>query len=191
MGGRRWNCMTWAYVLAILFLVTCDGLSFLKKGYAYRHFLFMGFPYMVLGYWISRYRHIVPVRLAQWVNMWSVCVACGLLFLEFYLYRYFDVFPCRDHYIMLTWLVFCMFVVAIRWPHWGAGTWMAKVGRQYSAQIYLWHLMFVGPVNVCLIKVGYPDTAMRLPQAVLVYAVTWAAVVCISAVSRFIKNRAQ
>lgn len=162
------------YVLATIFWGCGYALSFTGQYMWYRNFLFMGFPYMMLGHYIAAQTDQIRYLFAGWCGWIFVVLGCVALIGEFLIYRYLDLVPMRSHYLFLPAVVVALFGLAVSRPSMGSGTWAAVVGRKYSAQIYIWHLLFIWCIPRLLGRFFWPEWTWF--RAMIVFLLTIAVV---------------
>ena len=54
----------------------------------------------------------------------------------------------RDHYLFTLPMVACAFILALRNPHYGVGSFFAFAGKKYSAYIYILHVFVMTLLGV-------------------------------------------
>lgn len=147
---RRLKRMDLLYKILPLLFLGSYILSYFSV-LAYRNFLFTGLPYVLLG---SLFRS----REKQLVNMFRTSrpLIVGLIALyigigiEMFVYKSIGAMVVRDHYLLTLPMVACIFILALRHPHWGADSFFSKIGKKYSAYIYIMH-----PFIITLLSYGF------------------------------------
>ena len=134
----------WAYICAIIGTILYYILgkySIIVIGreldYIYaRNFAFMAFPCFVIGYYIRENEDKIK-------NFkWGACSICSVLFLviEYELLKYFEVNTLKHNYLCNIILAFCVILFAVKYQNIKDNL-FAKIGRDYSLNIYLYHIL--------------------------------------------------
>lgn len=136
---EKWHRQTWLYRLLPLLLIFNYYQSYGSLLY-YRNFLFTGLPYVLLGCLFRMHGKKLLSRFPSNRNLLLGFFAlCACLALELYVYGLIGVSVYRDHYLFTLPMVVCVFAWTLRNPRFGEGTYMAFVGKSYSAFIYMLH----------------------------------------------------
>ena len=130
-----------------------------------RTFLFMGLPCMMIGRCIREnndkaFRFLSNERYLWIFTFGSLLLAYGEMFLFRTMYHDRG---AREMYIFTLPVFLPYFYWALRHPQFGEGSWMAIIGRKYSAYIYIFHilvgrtlLLYIEKGDSLLIKAAYP-----------------------------------
>lgn len=121
-----------------------------------RNWLFMGLPCMCVGRWIREDDK-------KWLKVFSSshnCIAIAiisfvLVCIEFYIGSVVLNYPPREMYIFTLPLIVSVFCIALRHPEFGKGTFLAEIGRRYSAVIYIIHILIIAFLSLMLSNEGY------------------------------------
>ena len=107
----------------------------------YRNFLFLGLPYVLLGCLFRNYENRIldMFQKSRTLILWFVML-CISLCVEMLVYKLAGFMVRRDHYLFTLPMVACAFILALRNPHYGAGSFFAFAGKKYSAYIYILHV---------------------------------------------------
>lgn len=141
---RKFKKMNILYV-AIPFLFLGNYLlSFFDNCILYRNFLFTGFPYVLLGCLFRIYeKRLLEVFNKSHTLIIGLVVICICLGIEMLVYKMAGFVVRRDHYFFTLPIVACVFILALRNPHWGSGSFLTFAGKKYSAYIYILHVFFI------------------------------------------------
>lgn len=148
---RKWERMDMAYrVLPFLFLGNYL-LSFLGRCIYYRNFLFTGLLYVLLGCLFRNYeKRLLEVFHKSRTLILGLVVLCVCLGMEMIVYKWAGFNVGRDHYLFTLPMVACIFILCLRQPHWGKGSFLALVGKKYSAYIYIFHVFIMACIQYVL-----------------------------------------
>ncbi len=108
----------------------------------YRNFLFMGLPCMMIGRMIREDKDQLFSFLSKRQYMWVITALSLLLsYVEMYCINliYSDG-GVRDIYAFTLPIVLPFFYGCLRHPDFGKDSWLAVIGRKYSAYIYIFHV---------------------------------------------------
>ena len=136
-------------IIPLLFL--CNYLlSFVSSIYD-RNFLFTGLPYVLLGCLFRKYKEY----LLNLFSKSSTLIIGFILFtfglgIELLIYKWFGLISYRDHYLFTLPMTAFTFLLALKHPHYGTGTYIALIGRKYSAYIYIMHPFFILTIQYIL-----------------------------------------
>lgn len=126
----------------LLFIFYCGNFTNLPHFY-FRNFLFMGVPCMMTGRLIreNKDQAIVFLSKEKYLGFYTM-VSIAMIYLEANLinYRYHD-YGIRDMYVFTIPFILPFFYYALRNPAFGKNTWIANIGRKYSAYIYIFHII--------------------------------------------------
>lgn len=181
--GHLWYFYALLYVLIIIYFTRKSGkmkilymvlpflflgnylLSFLTHYVCYRNFLFLGLPYVLLGYLFRNYENrILDIfHKSRPLILWFV-VTCISLCVELFVYKLAGLKIVRDHYLSTLPMVACAFTLVLRNPHYGAGCFFAFVGKNYSAYIYIMHIFVIGLLRFSLKFVLGEETFLDLTE---------------------------
>lgn len=118
-----------------------------KIPYIYvRNYLFTGIPYFCIGYVMGCHREKLAAFFGGW-KMLLTAAGAGLFFRTTLLEKEFLLElgknARREHYISTTFLAVCVFLFFLGWAGHYKGGWLtgagAKIGRKYSALLYIVH----------------------------------------------------
>jgi hypothetical protein len=152
----KWKLTKVLYIVSpFLFLALC-AYNFNTTTYYYstfffcmRSFLFFGIPCMMVGRLIregkDKWFSFLSVKRHVWLAV--VFFICMALLEMYVLKKSTDGSNCRDMYFFTLPLVVTIFYWALRNPEVGRGSWLATIGRKYSAYIYIFHVFihtFIG-----------------------------------------------
>ena len=106
-----------------------------------RNALTLSIPCVALGWAIAKYR----VKLLELVKrpLLTMLVILALGEAEVYLLRLCGSPEYGEYLLCSIPLGAVMMVTAVKWPHFGRGSWVAKIGLRYSLGIYVYHAMFL------------------------------------------------
>lgn len=158
---RKIKKMNMLYML-IPFLFLGDYLlSFFGRIVYYRNFLFLGLPYVLLGCLFRYYENRIldMFHKSRTLILWFV-ILCICLCVEMLVYRLAGFMVVRDHYLFTLPMVACAFILALRNPHYGAGSFFAFAGKKYSAYIYILHVFVMTLLHYGL-KLAFGEEAYR------------------------------
>lgn len=160
-AGHLWYFYALLYVLVIVHITRKLGkmnilyvaipflflgnylLSFFGYIY-YRNFLFTGLPYVLLGCLFRIYeKRLLEVFNKSHTLIIGLVVMCICLGIEIFVYKMAGSFVRRDHYFFTLPMVACVFILALRNPHWGSGSFLTLAGKRYSAYIYILHVFLM------------------------------------------------
>ncbi|MCH5311500.1 MAG: hypothetical protein J1E57_06055 [Prevotella sp.] len=115
------------------------------------NFLTSALPFVVLGGFLKPYiQHAASQRLTSiklWVCILALCYAeLGFLYLM----------DSRDGDVFLTTpiLSILILVLFVRHPNWGKDSWIGMVGKKFSLNIYLLHVLVIWTVGACSRCIG-------------------------------------
>lgn len=147
--ARRLKIMSLLYAFLPLLLLGNYILSYFSF-LAYRNFLFTGLPYVLLGcLFRNKENQLVNMFRASRALIFGLITLCIAIGIEMFIYKSIGAMVVRDHYLLTLPMVACIFILAIRHPHWGAGSFFNKMGRKYAAYIYITH-----PFIISLLSYG-------------------------------------
>lgn len=107
----------------------------------YRNFLFTGLAYVLLGCLFRNYeKKLLEVFNNSRTLIWWLFTACVCLGIELIVYKLTGFIVGRDHYLFTFPMVAFIFILALRNPHYGSGSFFAFAGKKYSAYIYIMHV---------------------------------------------------
>lgn len=158
---RKIKKMNMLYML-IPFLFLGDYLlSFFGRIVYYRNFLFLGLPYVLLGCLFRNYENRIldMFHKSRTLILWFV-ILCISLCVEMLVYKLAGFMVVRDHYLFTLPMVACAFILALRNPHYGAGSFFAFAGKKYSAYIYILHVFVMTLLHYGL-KLAFGEEAYR------------------------------
>lgn len=105
-------------------------LSFLGSWIYYRNFLFTGLLYVLLGCLFRNYeKRLLEVFHKSRTLILGLVVLCVCLGMEMIVYKWAGFNVGRDHYLFTLPMVACIFILCLRQPHWGKGSFLALVGK--------------------------------------------------------------
>lgn len=165
----KWRLTKWLrYAVPLLFLVHFSR-NFTPFSLTWvRNFLFMGLPCMMVGRSIRENRDKAIRFLSNGRYFWiytfgSLLLVCGEMWLISYLSADDSDRGIREMYIFTLPMFLPYFYWALRHPRFGEGSWLATIGRKYSAYIYIFHVLaatglghIVGRGDSLLTKAIYP-----------------------------------
>ena len=180
VGGHLWYFYALLYVFAIIYITRKFGkmnilyvaipflflgnylLSFFGHIVCYRNFLFTGLLYVLLGYLFRIHeKRLLDVFNKSHTLIIGLVIICICLGIEMPVYKMAGFIVRRDHYFFTLPMVVCVFILALRNPHWGSGSSLTLVGKRYSAYIYILHIFFMTFINyglkILLGKETYQD----------------------------------
>ncbi len=107
-----------------------------------RNFLFMGLPCMMIGRCIRENKDKAIRFLSNERYLWiytfgSLLLACG----EMWLLSCLTPHGSRNMYIFTLPMILPCFYWSLSHPRFGEGSWIATIGRKYSAYIYIFHVL--------------------------------------------------
>lgn len=159
---RLHRCKAMKPLIVVLFLTFCI-VNFTPHYRITRNWLFMGLPCMCIGRWIREGDTTILKIFREGRHCsWLASLFFALCWVEFVvIYMMHDTFD-RDMYVFSIPLVVSVFYLALAHPHVGGGSFMATVGRKYSAYIYISHVLinyilsylfdhFIGPDNCAIV----------------------------------------
>ncbi len=139
----KWNLTKYLrYATPILLLILFAATFTRLNCTYYRNFLFMGLPCMMIGRLVSEGRDQSFSFLAKQRYMW-VYAALSLLLAytqKFVLNQIYPGVVSRDMYVFTLSLLLPFFYWCLRHPDFGKDSWLAVIGRRYSAYIYIFHV---------------------------------------------------
>lgn len=110
----------------------------------YRNFLFTGLPYVLLGCLFRKHEeHLLKLFSKSRILIIGFILFTFGLGVELFFYKYFGLKTGRDLYFFNLPIAICIFLLALQHPHYGAGTYIALIGRKYSGYIYIMHPFFL------------------------------------------------
>lgn len=119
-------------------------LSFFGHIVYYRNFLFLGLPYVLLGCLFRNHENrILNIFHKSRTLILGFILMCISLCLEMLVYQLSGYTVIRDHYLFTLPMVTCIFILALRYPHYGADSFFALAGKKYSAYIYILHVLVI------------------------------------------------
>lgn len=161
VGGHLWYFYALLYVLIIIYIGRkIKRMSLLYKllpllflgnyilSYffyiTYRNFLFTGLPYVLLGCLLrNNEKQIKIYTIKSKILILSLFVSCLGLGLEILFYKITDTIVIRDHFLFTLPMVICVFILALKHPHWGANSLLTTIGKKYSAHIYIMQICII------------------------------------------------
>lgn len=138
MGGTTFLRKIVPFLLLLLFVG-----NFTHRYPQFRNFLFMGLPCMMVGRCIREKADRAFSFLANPKYFWIYTIGAILLIvIEMTVLNWlFADRGVRCIYIFTLPLLLPIFYSALRNPKFGEGTWVAVIGRKYSAYIYIFHIL--------------------------------------------------
>lgn len=186
LAGHLWYFYALLYVLIIIyitrkirkmnmlymvipFLFLGDYLlSFYGYIVCYRNFLFLGLPYVLLGSLLRNYENrILDMFNKSRTLILGFVVTCISLCVEMLVYKLAGCIVVRDHYLFTLPMVVCVFIWALRNPHYGANSFFAFAGKKYSAYIYILHVFVITLLGVGMKFVLGEEVYQNLTQSSL------------------------
>lgn len=130
-------------VLITVYYPTLGLGSELRATYhTYYHLLPMALPYFCIAFYIRSHQE----RLLSYRNIWGYCLL-GFLLLS-YLEQWFTLNYMQGNttleYASTVFICISVLVIALRYPTFGAGSTVALIGKEHSANIYYFHMIFAG-----------------------------------------------
>lgn len=136
-------------ILPILFL--CNYLLSFGPSIYYRNFLFTGLPYVLLGCLFRKYEeHLLKLFSKSHTLIIGFILFSFGLGIELLIYKWFGLITYRDHYLFTLPMAAFIFLLALKHPHYGTGSYIALIGRKYSAYIYIMHPFFIFLIHYIL-----------------------------------------
>lgn len=142
----KWKMTKWLrYAVPILLLFHFIG-NFTPWAPKFRNFLFMGLPCMMIGRSIREKKDKKFCVFSKQQYMWiytfiSLMMMSGEMWLYGYIYPDNPNKGIRNMYIFTLPLLLPYFYWALRNPSFGKESWLATIGRKYSAYIYIFHIL--------------------------------------------------
>ncbi len=162
----KWRLTKWLRYASPLLLLVLFFSNFKPIPHiSTRTFLFMGLPCMMIGRCIREntdkaFRFLSNERYIWIYTFGSLLLAYGEMFLFRTLYHDGE---ARDMYIFTLPVFLPYFYWALRHPRFGEGSCIATIGRKYSADIYIFHVLaatwlshFLERDAALLVKAAYP-----------------------------------
>ncbi len=110
-----------------------------------RNWALMGFPFVICGRFLySKQAEIRDMNVPAWALFLIVTVSLVLLFFERSLLQKVNM-PLRDLYICVIPIVLSIAILSIKYPTFGSNSVFTHIGKEYSSDIYLYHV-FIGIV---------------------------------------------
>lgn len=140
----KWKLTKWLrYAVPLLLLVHFARNFTSYPIYWVRNFLFMGLPCMMIGRCIRENKDGAFRFLSNERHLWaymlgSLMLVCGEMVLLGIICSDRGI---RDMYIFTLPMFLPYFYWALHHPRLGEGSWMAIIGRKYSAYIYIFHVL--------------------------------------------------
>lgn len=145
--ARKYKKVEFLYKIVPVLLIGNYILSYFDP-IAHRNFLFTGLPYVLLG-------GILRNNENQLTNMFCksqtlvlgliiVCIGLGV---EMFIYNFMGTIVKREHFLFTLPIVLCVFLLALKHPHWGANSILTKIGKEYSAYIYIMHVFVMSLIQ--------------------------------------------
>lgn len=144
-----------------------------------RNWLLLGLPFIVIGRYL--YRNEQKIRHWHITNRYifvGIMISMILLFIEVFLLRKIGAIY-KDIYLSIVICVLLIMVLAIRNPFWGRNTIVSYIGRLYSSDIYLYH-MIIGGVLLSLVRIDLGIVKYIFP--VIVFFITLVFILSLSSV---------
>ncbi len=162
----KWRLTKWLrYATPVLLLVLFFSNFKPIPHIGTRTFLFMGLPCMMIGRCIRENNDKAFHFLSNERYLWFYTFGALLLaYGEMLMFRtvYHDN-GAKEIYIFTLPVFLPYFYWALRHPQFGEGSWMATIGRKYSAYIYIFHvlvgrtlLLYIEKGDSLLIRAAYP-----------------------------------
>lgn len=135
----------------------------------YRNFLFTGLPYILLGCLFRKNEKQFKIYAIKSKALILILIfSCLGLGLEILCYKFTDTIVIRDHFLFTLPMVICVFILALKHPHWGANSLLTTIGKKYSAHIYIMQIWVINN----LVPHGFiflcgKDTYERITQSYL------------------------
>lgn len=129
-------------------------------------------PYLALGLWLRLHAPrmlavLTPGRLV------AALVATLLLFEgEAWLYCGIPAYAGKGRFFLLPVLSALTFLFFIQRPKLGAGSWLARIGRDYSPYVYLWHMMVLLILSPAMSLFPFPASVRTVMYALLAFLVS-------------------
>lgn len=142
----KWRLTKWLrYAVPLLFLVHFSRNFTSFPCTLVRNFLFMGLPCMMVGRSIRENRDKAIRFLSNERYFWvytfgSLLLVCGEIWLISCSSADDSDRGVREMYIFTLPMFLPYFYWALRHPNFGEGSWLATIGRKYSAYIYIFHV---------------------------------------------------
>ncbi len=162
----KWRLTKWLrYAVPLLLLVLFARNFALFPAHWVRNFLFMGLPCMMIGRCIRENKDGAFRFLSNERNLWAYSLGSLLLaYGEMWLLSIIcSDKGMREMYLFTLPMILPCFYWALRHPQFGEGSWMAIIGRKYSAYIYIFHVLaaiwlshFLDRDASLLVKAVYP-----------------------------------
>lgn len=147
---RKVNKLNLIYkLLPLLFL--CNYLfSYLPLLYS-RNFLITGLPYVLLGCIFRKHENqLIRLVSKPYILIIGFIALCSGLIIELFLYEWTGTKIFRDYYFFTLPMAAYVFLLTLKYPNIGAGSYFALIGRKYSAPIYIMHIFFIFTIQYIL-----------------------------------------
>lgn len=142
--ARKFKIMNILYIVLPFLFLGNYLVSILGHIACYRNFLFTGMPYVLLGCLFRNYENrILDLFHKSQTLITGLVVICVCLGAEMIVYKMAGCSVGRDHYLLTLPMVICVFILVLRNPHWGSGSFFTLAGKKYSAYIYILHPFFI------------------------------------------------
>lgn len=185
VGGHLWYFYALLYVLIIIYIGRkIKRMSLLYKllpllflgnyilsyffNITYRNFLFTGLPYVLLGCLFRNNEKLIKAyninSKTLILSLFAFCLGLGL---EILFYKNTNTPIIRDHFLFTLPMVICVFILALKHPHWGANSLLPIIGKKYSAHIYIMHIFVFSMIQYSLRFLCEEDTYERITQSYL------------------------
>ena len=138
----KWKLNKWLRYAAFLLLLTFLMTNFTLWNIRFRNYLFFGLPCMMIGRMISEKKDAAFSFLGKKEHLrLYTCIFFFLVCAEFVMFYFLFSYKVREMYFFTLPLLLPIFYCALRNPTFGEGSWMATIGRKYSAYIYIFHVL--------------------------------------------------
>lgn len=123
--------------------------------YLYRNFLTTALPFVSIGLYIRKYQEFILSR-SKYLNI-IILVSVILSYIEYLLYWKFHTYKGGDLMLttMSTSIIFFLYFIQKR-PSWGRKNIIKTIGKDYSLNIYLYHILFLNLLRDIFNKKDYP-----------------------------------
>lgn len=130
----------------------CVGLLFLHcvlnvkfSGIYLRNWMFMGVPFLIVGRILNQIKEFIYK-----INLSAITIVIILFISLLLLYLEMMILPYRDFYASIIPLVLTISMLAIRYPLFGEDSFVARIGKEYSSDLYLYHVFIGGIIISCI-----------------------------------------
>ena len=113
-----------------------------KFSYLYtRNFILTGIPYFSLGIIIRKYEDKIRLSNISLILL-SILFIITTVVARF-IFGKMNIMGGQDLYASTTLLSLVLFLLAVKNPEFGKGSFAEKIGYRYSADMYIWHVLFI------------------------------------------------